>query len=111
MYWESAGGQRPMAFSERSLYTFVYVWLYVGKEMGNGLLFVIVTPLATANPLLSSLLLDTLRYISSSAGLDRTGGRPHGPEKGHQVWRLDMGLVYTLLEYCTINISKDLPAS
>src|SRR5271168_2240614 len=85
----------------------------------NGLLLSYSLFFCCSKSLLCSLLLDTLRFISSSAGPDRTDGRPHDQGKGHQVWLLEfcrpwllgMGLVYTLLEYCTINISKDSPAS
>ena len=87
-WWSTTRG----VFRE-TLYIFVYEWV-CGQEMQTAFYchsHFSSSAAAAANPLLCSLLLDTLRFISSSAGSDRRGGRPHSQEKGHQVW---------LLEFC-----------
>src|ERR1700733_13234391 len=110
-----AGGQRPKAFFPGDLYTFVYVWL-CGQEMKTAFYCHIHFLLLQQVLCFSSLLLDTLRFISSSAGArqSRGGGgltvrkkkKPSGMATGHGFW----GGVYFARSTVLLNISKDLPA-
>jgi hypothetical protein len=73
----------------REIYIPLCVYGYVGKRWKRP--FIVSHSFCCSKSLLCSLLLDTLRFISSSAGARQNRGQASRPEKGHPVW---------LLEFC-----------